>query len=55
LRLRLPDGAAGAPSAVLCSLTEKELRSVPLTAILGGVGLDLELRPFQVVTLKLSL
>jgi catechol 2,3-dioxygenase-like lactoylglutathione lyase family enzyme len=55
VRLRVPDGTPGGPAAVLCSLTEKELRPIPLTVLPGGVSLPLELRPFEIVTLKLKL
>lgn len=62
IRLRLPDLAVGGtstgvptPAAVLCTLTERELRPIPLTAIPGGVALSLDLRPFEIVTLKLAL
>jgi hypothetical protein len=59
LRLRAAEGsvpgAAGTPAAVLCSLTEKELRPLPVTALPGGSSLSLVLRPFEIVTLKLTL
>lgn len=55
IRLRVPYGSHGTRTAVLCSLTEKELRPIPLTVIPGGVSLPLELRPFEIVTLKLKL
>ena len=54
LRLRVPL-TTRPPAAVLCSLTERELRPIPLTAIPGGASLTLDLRPFEIVTLKLVL
>ena len=51
--VRLAD-SAGASKVFLCTLLENELREVPLAPIPGGVALTLELRPFEIVTLKLA-